>query len=134
MEKEIEQLTALAHPQRLAVFRLLMRRYPGGVPAGEIGEVLGVKPSTLSAYLASLVHAGLITQERQGTSLRYAAALAQAQALTGFLIDDCCRGRVGVLVQDRPAARIRNVLFLCIDNSALSLMAEAILRDRKSVV
>ena len=35
-----EQLAALAHPRRLDVFRLLMRRYPDAVPAGEIATAL----------------------------------------------------------------------------------------------
>jgi arsenate reductase len=30
------RLSILGHPQRLAVFRLLMRRYPDRVPAGEL--------------------------------------------------------------------------------------------------
>ncbi len=49
METDVSnQLTALGHPQRLAVFRLLVRRHPDQVPAGEIATALGIKASTMS--------------------------------------------------------------------------------------
>ena len=56
------RFSILGHPQRLAVFRLLMRRYPDRVPAGELAEALGLKASTLSAYLSALQQAGLVSQ------------------------------------------------------------------------
>ena len=42
------RLSTLGHPQRLALFRLLMRRYPDRVPATELAQALGLKPNTLS--------------------------------------------------------------------------------------
>lgn len=128
MEKEITQLSALAHPQRLAIFRLLARRYPDALPAGEIGTALALRPSTLSAYLSALHGAGLIAQERRGTSLRYSFALEGPEALVGFLYHECCRARPDLGARRPDGARIRNVLFLCADNTAHSLMAEAVLR------
>lgn len=128
MEKEIAQLAALAHPQRLAIFRLLARRYPDLLPAGEVGAVLAIRPSTLSAYLAALHGAGLILQERRGTSLRYSVAQTEPEALLRFLFHECCRARAQLDGRGQHGRRIRNVLFLCSDNAVHSLAAEAILR------
>ena len=123
----VAALSALAHPQRLAVFRLLMRRYPDRVPAGEIGAAIGARPSTLSAYLADLAEAGLIDHERRGTSLLYRVRMAGAQAAVGDLLGAVCRGRA----DPRPVApgRVRHVLFVGMANAARSLMAEALLRE-----
>jgi ArsR family transcriptional regulator, arsenate/arsenite/antimonite-responsive transcriptional repressor / arsenate reductase (thioredoxin) len=127
MEQHVAKLSALAHPQRLAVFRLLMRRYPDRVPAGEIGTILGLRPSTLSGYLSELAEAGMIEQERRGTSLRYTVVPEAAEDLVDFLVFDCCRART---LPQPPArsGRLRNVLFVSSGNAVRSLMAEAMLR------
>ena len=66
MEIEPASLFAtLGHSQRLAIFRLLMRRYPDRLAAGEIAQVLDLRASTLSVYLSALREAGLIRQQLQ---------------------------------------------------------------------
>ena len=89
--KKTEALAALGHPGRLAVFRLLARRAPHGVRPGEIIGALGIKPSTLSVYLAVLDRAGLIDARRDGKSIFYSIALAEVGELIDFLVNDCCR-------------------------------------------
>lgn len=105
MELEvISQLAALAHERRLAIFRLLMQRYPQALPAGEIAQILDLPASSLSACLANLRQTGLITQARQGTSLRYNADPEAASAMITYLAADCCGGQLSLQcnIQDIP--------------------------------
>ncbi|MHA6261570.1 ArsR/SmtB family transcription factor [Arenibacterium sp. CAU 1754] len=90
----IQAFAALAHPTRLAVFRLLVRHAPEGVPALAIAERLDAKPSTLSGHLAALKRAGLLSSTRHQREIHYAANLPAINDLIGFLISDCCGGRV----------------------------------------
>ena len=90
----IDAFAALAHPTRLAVFRFLVWRVPEGVPALVIAEQMNAKPSTLSGHLAILKRAGLLTSARHQREIRYAANLESINSLAGFLLEDCCGGRV----------------------------------------
>lgn len=90
----IKAFAALAHPTRLAVVRLLVRHLPRDVPALEIGEVLGAKPSTLSGHLSVLREAGLLQSERQHREIRYRVDLEALGGIVQFLMADCCGGKM----------------------------------------
>jgi len=89
----VEALSALAHPGRLAVFRLVVRAGPDGMKAGEIARQAGTLPNTLSSSLTILNAAGLVSSRREGRFVLYNADLERMAALTGFLVQDCCGGR-----------------------------------------
>ena len=86
----ISALAALAHEYRLAIYRLLVERGPEGLPAGAIGERIGLQPSSLTFHLQALQRAGLITQERASRQLIYSTDFGVMNGLVGFLTDKCC--------------------------------------------
>jgi ArsR family transcriptional regulator len=89
----ISALAALAQPTRLDTFRLLVKREPEGVPAGELARTIEVPQNTMSAHLAILSRAGLIIGERRSRSIIYRANLDRFREVTLFLVKDCCGGR-----------------------------------------
>lgn len=94
MEKTevLAALAALAQESRLDIFRLLVQAGAGGLPAGRIGERLGLPSATLSFHLSQLKQAGLATYRRQGRSLIYAAEYAAMSSLLAYLTENCCQG------------------------------------------
>lgn len=103
----LAQLSALAQENRLALFRLLIKAGPEGLPAGEIATALGVPPNTLSAQLTLLSNAGLIEGTRQGRSIIYTAQYDAISGLIVFLMEDCCQGRSEVCAPVLEAAQSR---------------------------
>ena len=93
MNIALEAFGALAHETRLSVFRLLISADENGVPAGTIADRLGVRPNTLSTHLAQLERSGLVTSERDGRTIRYAADHIRIRDLITFLMQDCCGGQ-----------------------------------------
>jgi ArsR family transcriptional regulator, arsenate/arsenite/antimonite-responsive transcriptional repressor len=92
----IDALAALAQSTRLDTFRLLVKHEPDGIPAGELARTVGVPQNTMSAHLAILSRAGLVTGERHSRSIIYRADIAAFQKLTLFLVQDCCNGHPDV--------------------------------------
>jgi len=92
-EPAIGALAALAHPTRLAAFRLLVQHAPEGLATGRLVELLGLTQSTLSTHLAILAKAGLVTSEKRGRNQIQRAGIDTLRALMTFLAKDCCQGR-----------------------------------------
>jgi DNA-binding transcriptional ArsR family regulator len=88
----VRALAALAHPNRLQVFRALVVAGPRGMTPGVMAEGSGIAAATLSFHLKELMHAGLVTQERQSRNLVYRASFEQMNALLGYLTENCCQG------------------------------------------
>jgi ArsR family transcriptional regulator, arsenate/arsenite/antimonite-responsive transcriptional repressor len=82
-------LSVIAHPSRLAVFRMLAAAGPPGVAAGEISAQLGIAPSSLSFHLKDMLRANLVSGRREGTFIYYSAALDVIQGVIDFLIENC---------------------------------------------
>jgi len=89
-ERVIDALGALAHEYRLAIYRLLVERGPEGLPAGVIGQRVGLGPSSLTFHLQALQRAGLITSIRASRQVIYSADFATMDGLVGYLTDNCC--------------------------------------------
>ena len=90
IEQAAKQLEALGNPTRLKVYRALVRAGDAGLPVGRLQEKLGLAASTLSHHLHRLILTGLVTQERQVTTLICRAHYPAMSSLVGFLVDECC--------------------------------------------
>jgi DNA-binding transcriptional ArsR family regulator len=94
----VKALAALAQDTRLAIYRLLVQRGPGGLAAGAIAERLGLAGATLSFHLKELTHAGMIEPRQEGRFVYYSANYGQMNALLGYLSENCCQGESCVTV------------------------------------
>ena len=92
LDPAVDALSALAHPTRLKLFRLLMRAGPSGQPAGDLALSLGLSNSTLSFHLTQLTQAGLLRATRHYRHIFYAVDIDQTRRLMRFLSEDCCAG------------------------------------------
>ena len=90
VEATAKQLEALGNPTRLKLYRALVRAGAGGLPVGRLQQKLKIAASTLSHHLHRLILTGLVTQERQGTTLICRANYPAMRTLIGFLVDECC--------------------------------------------
>lgn len=106
----VPALGALAHEQRLAVFRLLVKAGPEGMTAGSIADALGSPASSMSFHLSALHRSGLVAQRRESRQLIYTAAYDRVLELISFLLEDCCGGRKEICA---PLAEIASRAACC---------------------
>lgn len=84
------RLEALGNPTRLLVYRTLVRAGEAGMPVGKLQVKLDLAASTLSHHLKTLMVVGLVTQERQATTLICRANYELMRGLVDFLVSECC--------------------------------------------
>lgn len=89
----VAALAALAQEARLRVFRALVGAGPEGMTPSTLSAMLDIPGSTLSFHLKELVHAGLVSAEREGRNLHYRPALTQMNDLLAYLTAHCCQGQ-----------------------------------------
>jgi ArsR family transcriptional regulator len=90
VEQAAKQLEALGHPSRLQVYRTLVRAGQNGLPVSRVQEKLKIPASTLSHHLHRLILTGLVTQERQATTMICRANYPAMNTLLSFMTKECC--------------------------------------------
>lgn len=85
-------LAALGHDVRLSIFRLLVKAGEEGLRVSDIGEHLGLAPSTLAHHLSALVDAGLVVQDKLGREVFNRVDYPVMRRVVGFLTSECCAG------------------------------------------
>ena len=94
-------LEALGNPTRLRVYRMLVRAGEPGLSVGKLQSRLAIAASTLSHHLKTLIVVGLITQERDGTTLICRANYQVMRGLVGFLVAECCTEADGAAIRQQ---------------------------------
>ena len=88
------RLEALGNPTRLRIYRALVRAGDAGLSVGKLQSKLELAGSTLSHHLKALVAVGLISQERQATTLICRAKYEVMRGIVDFLVAECCADAV----------------------------------------
>ncbi|HVL59486.1 MAG TPA: metalloregulator ArsR/SmtB family transcription factor [Burkholderiaceae bacterium] len=100
----VTSLAALAQEARLRAFRALVGAGKTGMTPSALSAMLDIPSSTLSFHLKELVHAGLVSVERDGRKLHYRPSIERMDALIGYLVDHCCHGQSCAPVAHRKRA------------------------------
>lgn len=87
----MQVMSALAQRTRLEVFRLLVDAQSDGMAAGDLATATGTAPNTMSAHLAILSRAGIVTSEKIGRTVLYRAATGPVRDAADFLTRACAR-------------------------------------------
>ena len=90
LEIAARQLESLGRPVRLQIYRALVRAGEEGLACGVLQEKVGLAASTLSHHIRHLREAGLVSQERQATTLICRANYPAMSKLIAYLVDECC--------------------------------------------
>ena len=99
---DIELLRALAHPVRWGILRRLAAE--PGICACDFTEFFDVSQPTISAHLKVLRESGLVTTQRNGTTICYSIAPGPLARL-GALITEIAATAPSDAAPSNPAAR-----------------------------
>jgi ArsR family transcriptional regulator, arsenate/arsenite/antimonite-responsive transcriptional repressor len=85
-----KRLASLGHEKRLELFLVLFRAGRVGLTVGDLQSELDCPPSTLAFHLRELVSAGLVSQSKEGRSVRSFACYEVLDDMVKFLTVNCC--------------------------------------------
>ena len=89
LEKAAAQLEALGNPTRLSIYRILVRAGERACRSG-VSRTSSTSPPRRCRITQAADRYGLVTQERQATTLICRANYPGMNALIGYLADECC--------------------------------------------
>lgn len=101
---------SLASGVRLDIYRLLVKKGPDGLVAGEIATALDLPPTNLSFHFRAMTQTGLLTVESEGRFQRYRANIPLMLGLIAYLTEECCTGRTEVCADLRAASSCSEAL------------------------
>ena len=87
-----EVLKALSHPTRRKVLAMLKN---GPLSSGQIASAFDVAWPTMTTHLTALKDAGLVSAEREGTSIRYRLNASVMEETAAALLDLVGAGNAG---------------------------------------
>jgi ArsR family transcriptional regulator len=90
IDEAAARLEALGNSTRLRIYRTLVRAGDPGLSVGKLQSRLSIPASTLSHHLKTLIIVGLISQQRDATTLICRANYAMMRGLVQFLVAECC--------------------------------------------
>ena len=94
----LASLAALAQRMRLRIYRARIGAAPQGMTPGELSATLDLPGSTLSFQLKELLHAGLVSQVREGRNLICGPSIEQMSDPLTYLTAHCCQGAAREIV------------------------------------
>jgi DNA-binding transcriptional ArsR family regulator len=86
-------LSALSQVHRLKAFRTLVVAGRAGLTPSALAEHLGISAASMSFHLKELLHAGLVSQTREGRNVIYRASFDHMNGVLTFLTSNCCEGQ-----------------------------------------
>ena len=87
-ETAVKAFIALGHESRLAIFRLLTKKGPEGMAAGDIAKYFSMPGATLSFHLSQLVAAKLVDSVKAGRSIHYSVKFKRIKKLMNYLSEN----------------------------------------------
>lgn len=99
----VSLFSALAHPWRIAILRVLLRHAVSGRQFGALSKDLGISPSTLTHHLQEMENAGILSRETMGRATLLRLDLTILTEVASQLAGLCCSAEIQPPTQIREA-------------------------------